>query len=53
MMLPQPFQGIVASEGVGVVDRTFSSMLPHMRHEFIGSNQLHDFGVHPSIYQSL
>ena len=49
VMFSQPLQGIVTPEGVGVVDRSFPRMLPDMRHEFIGGNPLHDFGVHPSI----
>jgi len=43
------FQGVVAPKGVGVIDRTFSGMLPNMSHQFIGGYLFHDFGVNPAI----
>jgi len=49
VMLAQPFQRVVAAKGVRVVDRSFSCMLPDMRHRFIGCHLLHDFGIHASI----
>ena len=42
-------EGVVASEGVGVVDRTFSRMVPDMGHEFVGCDPFHHFGVDSSV----
>jgi len=49
MMLPQPFQGIVTAEGIRVIDRPFSRMLPDMSHQFIGGYLLHDFRINPPV----
>src|SRR3989344_4204196 len=35
MVLTNPFQGVIASKGVGVIDRSFPSMLSDMSHQFI------------------
>ena len=40
-VLPQPFQGIVASEGVGVVDRSFPGFLSDNGHELLFRHMLH------------
>ncbi len=40
-MLPQPLQGVVASEGVGVVDRSLPGFLADDRHQLFFGNVLH------------
>jgi len=49
MMLAPALEGIVASEGVRVVDRPLSGALADMSHQFIGCHPFHDFGVDPSV----
>src|SRR3989338_7798671 len=48
-MFPQPLQGVVALERVGVIDRALSRFLPDDRHEIIGRDSLDHPCVHPSI----
>jgi len=48
-MFPQPLQGVVALERVGVIDRALSRFLPDNRHEVIRRNSLHHSRVHPPI----
>src|SRR3989344_7266719 len=40
---------IVASKGIGVIDRSLSGVLPDMSHQFIGRNPFHYFGVDPAV----
>ena len=49
VMLAQPFQGIVAPEGISVVDRSLSGMLSDMRHELICRNPFNHFRIHSAI----
>jgi len=48
-MFPQPLQGVVALERVGVIDRALSRFLPDDRHEIICRDSLDHSCVHPSI----
>lgn len=49
VVLAPALQGVVAAEGVGVVDRALPGVLSDVGHEFIGSNPLHHLGVHPAV----
>ena len=49
VVLAPAFERVVAAEGVRVVDRALSRMLPDVGHEFIGSNPLHHLRVHPAV----
>ena len=46
MVLAESLEGVVASEGVGVVDRTLSGFLSDNGHKFFFSHMLHDSRVH-------
>ena len=48
-MFAQPLQGVVAPEGVRVVDGTLSGFLPDDRHEFFLGHMLHHAGIDLSI----
>ena len=49
MMLAPALEGIVASEGVRVVDRPLSGALADMSHQFISSHLLYNLGIYPAI----
>ena len=49
MVLTNPFQGVIASKGVGVIDRSFPGMLSDMSHQFISSHLLYNLGIYPAI----
>ena len=41
VVFAQPFQGVVAPEGIGVVHRTFSGLLPNDGHQLFLADMLH------------
>src|SRR3989338_3216424 len=45
MVLAQPLQGIVTAKSICIINRSFFRMLSDMRHQFIGSNLFHHFGI--------
>ena len=45
MMFAIPFQGLIAAEGVRVVDRALPRLGLNMPHEFVGTDGFYDFGV--------
>src|SRR3989338_11204105 len=49
MVLTPAFEGVVASEGVGVIDRALAGVLSDVSHEFIRRDPLHDLGVNPAV----
>jgi len=49
VMFAQPFQGVVAAEGIGVVDRSFPGMRSDVGHELVGRHSFHNLGVNPAI----
>ena len=49
MVLTNPFQGVIASKSVGVIDRSFPGMLSDMSHQFISSHLLYNLGIYPAI----
>ena len=49
MVLTPTFQGVVASEFVGEVNRAFSGFSSDNRHQFISRHFLHHFGINPAI----
>lgn len=49
MVLTPTLQGIVASEGVRIIDRSLSGVLLDMGHQFFGSHILHHLGIYPAI----
>ena len=49
VMFAQPFEGVVAPEGVGVVDRTLPGFLPNNGHKFFFGDMLNDSGVNFAI----
>lgn len=49
VMLAHAFEGVVAPEGVRVVDRSFSRVRLDVGHQFISRHLLNNFGIHPSI----
>ena len=49
MVLAPATKGVVAPEGVGVIDRPLSGVFPDMGHELIGSHSFHHLGIHPAV----
>jgi len=49
VVLAPTLKRVVTAEGVGVINRSFPGMLLDMRHQFIGGNPLHNFGVNTAI----
>ena len=49
MVFAQPLQGVVAPEGVGVIDRSFSGMLSDMTHQLFSGHLFHHLGIHPAV----
>jgi len=49
VMFTQAFQGVVASEGIGIVDGTFSGFPSNDRHQFFFGDMLHNPRVDLSI----
>lgn len=49
VMLAQPLERVVASEGIGIVDRAFASLLPYDRHQFVFRYMLNHPRVDPAI----
>ena len=49
VMFAQSFQGVVTSERVRVIHRSFSGMLSNMRHKLVSCDLFHHFGLDPSI----
>jgi len=49
VVLAQPFKGVVASEGVGVVHRALPGMLLDVRHKLLGRYPLHNLGVYLAV----
>ena len=49
MVLPESLQRIVASEGVRIIDRSFSCFLSNDRHKFIFGHMLHNPRIDPSV----
>ena len=45
MMFAIPFQGLIATKCVGVIDRPLPGLGLDMPHEFVGTHRLDDFGV--------
>ena len=49
MMLAEPLQGIVASEGIRVVDRSLPCASLDMGHELSRGYLLYHLGIHPAV----
>ena len=49
VVLAPAFQGVVAAEGIHIIDRTLSGMRPDMSHEFVGSHAFHHLSIDPTI----
>ena len=49
VVFPQPFQGVVAPECVGVVDRPLPGFLPDDGHQFFLGHMLYDSRIHLAI----
>ncbi len=49
MMLPVAFERLIASEGIGIVDRALVGLGQDMTHQFLSAHRLHQLGIDPPL----